>query len=110
MPQLLKLLAFLMGKRPQRGKVKCPPVAVATASLAQRVRLLGADISGSDDQGRGFANLAELWLLQGQQREKFYRTNRAWWVEGSEHFLCSGQIRICREYDSILWLNIVYNM
>eukprot|EP00913_Durusdinium_trenchii_P014265 g13383.t1 len=29
-------------------------------------------------------NLWELWLVQGQQREKFYHVNEAWWVEGYE--------------------------
>eukprot|EP00438_Fugacium_kawagutii_P035490 Skav226801 [mRNA] locus=scaffold2056:42065:42898:+ [translate_table: standard] len=73
-----------MGKKPQRSqRVKCPAVT-PKESQAQRIRSLGADISGVDDAGREYPNLWELWLVQGQQRDKFYRVNEDWWVEGYE--------------------------
>ena len=73
-----------MGKKPHRSqRVKCP-LATPKESQAQRIRALGADISGADDAGREYPNLWELWLVQGQQRDKFYRVNEDWWVEGYE--------------------------
>ena len=74
----------VMGKKPQRNqKVKCPLVT-PKESQSQRIRALGANISGVDDAGREYPNLWELWLLQGQQRDKFYRVNEGWWVDGYE--------------------------
>ena len=34
--------------------------------------------------GREYCSLSELWLLQGQQRDKFYKVNENWWVKGYE--------------------------
>ena len=76
--------SWAMGKKPQRSqRVKCPLV-IPKESQTQRIRVLGADISGVDDAGREYPNLSELWLVQGQQRDKFYRVNENWWVEGYE--------------------------
>ncbi|CAJ1363279.1 unnamed protein product [Effrenium voratum] len=73
-----------MGKRPTRTqRVKCAPVQ-PKESLTQRLRVLGAEIRGEDDAGRKYENLCELWLVQGQQRDKFYKVNEEWWLEGYE--------------------------
>ena len=75
---------WAMGKKPHRSqRVKCPLVT-PKESQAQRIRALGAEISGADDAGREYPNLWELWLVEGQQRDKFYRVNEDWWVEGYE--------------------------
>ena len=74
-----------MGKKPHRSqKVKRPLVQPRPATLGQRVRELGQDIHGVDDSGREYSSLSELWLLQGQQRDKFYKVNENWWVKGYE--------------------------
>ena len=77
--------SFAMGKKPHRSqKIKRALVQPRPASLSQRVRELGQDINGVDDAGREYNSLSELWLLQGQQREKFYKVNTAWWIKGYE--------------------------
>ena len=82
-----------MGKaKPRRGPAgagsgapKRPaPTLSAAATLMRRVRELGGVIVGDDDTGRTYAGLEELWRVQGQRREKYYRTNTAWWGTGYE--------------------------
>lgn len=71
-------------KRAQRGPQQQRPAIRPVVTLAHRVRELGANICGTDDTGRTYQGLSELWLIQGQQKDKFYRVNEAWWVEGYE--------------------------
>ncbi|CAE7448395.1 Mettl11b [Symbiodinium natans] len=74
-----------MGKKPHRDqKIKRALIQPRPASLSQRVRELGHDIHGVDDAGREYGSLSELWLIQGQQRDKFYKVNADWWVKGYE--------------------------
>lgn len=78
-------MPWAMGKKPHRSqKVKRPLVQPRPATLGQRVRELGQDIHGVDDSGREYSSLSELWLSQGQQRDKFYKVNENWWVKGYE--------------------------
>ncbi|CAE7565630.1 nol10 [Symbiodinium sp. CCMP2456] len=55
----------------------------STTACAEN-RHAGNDIHGVDDSGREYSSLSELWLLQGQQRDKFYKVNENWWVKGYE--------------------------
>ncbi|CAK9118284.1 unnamed protein product [Durusdinium trenchii] len=73
-----------MGKKPHHNQRVKRPLVTPKESLTAQLKRLGQDISGFDDQGREYPNLWELWLVQGQQREKFYHVNEAWWVEGYE--------------------------
>ena len=74
-----------MGKKAHRGpNTKRALVQPRPATLSQRIRELGEDLHGVDDAGREFQSLSELWLLQGQQRDKFYKVNTEWWVKGYE--------------------------
>lgn len=56
--------------------------AAAEAHARDEGAVAAPAICGSDDTGRFFASLDELWAEQRAQRRAFYAANSAWWEDG----------------------------